>query len=423
MSMWKRVRALFRDEVRSEFSEASQDDESAELESVTESESDPLEGEVAKLIALGERDQSGSMDTEIALEAFDRLCAAGREILAIDLARRVLAKTPSSILRTRVAHQLDARGEDEAAAALLESLVTSLEAPLEAWMLAAEIAERRGHVQKALSIYEKIVARDVDYPRARERAQRLRESVSAPRAEMGATLMMPRSSTRGRYELVRELGRGGAGTIYLANDRELGHVVALKVYGRRGRADRERLLKEARMAASLQHPSVIRILDVDLGLYAIAMELIEHGSIRARLSQGRVPRERLAPWMKSAVEALRYVHSRGIVHCDLKPSNMLLRNVDCVVLTDFGIAKKIGEAHSGQAEGTIAYMSPEQRAGASPHPAMDVHALGATLRELSTHLDGTPPASLVEIAEACLRTDPTQRPRLDEVAALVSEWS
>src|SRR5690606_27254755 len=119
--------------------------------------------------------------------------------------------------------------------------------------------------------------------------------------------------------------------------------VALKVYHRRGRADRERLLLEARMATSMEHPGVIRVLDVDETLAAIAMETIEHGSIRTWLSKGPIRAEWLLPWAESAVEALRYVHARGVVHRDIKPSNLLLRTMERVVLTDFGTAARVEE--------------------------------------------------------------------------------
>lgn len=388
---------------------------------------DPLDREAARLIALADRTaDAGSDDQAIAIEAFERLCEGSREVLAIELARRVLARAAMPDLRCRVAERLDARGEEAIASQVLEPMLRDPAAPLDGWMLAAEIAERRGARRDALALYERIVARDVDYPRARERVARLRELESAPRRDEGATLMAEGALARGRYRLVRELGRGGAGTIFLADDTELGRRVALKVYHRRGRADRERLLIEARTAASLEHPGVIRVLDVDETLGAIAMEAIEEGSIRARLGRGAIPGELLLPWIESACEALRYVHGRGIVHRDLKPSNMLLRarpagGPERVVLTDFGISQRVGAIVAvPSGEGTLAYMPPEQRAGAPAHPAMDVHAIGATIREMAESCEGAgPPEELLELASACMRADPAARPRLERVLEVV----
>ncbi|AKF06320.1 serine/threonine-protein kinase [Sandaracinus amylolyticus] len=386
---------------------------------------DPFEREAAKLVALAQRTaEPGTDDQAIAIEAFERLCDAGREVVAIDLARRVLASGGMSDLRCRVAERLDARGDESTAWEVLAPMLREPDAPLDGWMLAAEIAERRGDARGALSLYERIVARDLDYPRARERVARLREKQAMPRRDEGATLMADGALARGRYKLLRELGRGGAGTVFLADDTQLARPVALKVYHRRGRADRERLLLEARMASSLEHPGVIRVLDVDETLGAIAMENLELGSIRTWLGKGAIRGELVLPWVESAIDALRYVHARGVVHRDLKPSNLLLRTMGRVVLTDFGTAQRTGDAGAsphGLAEGTLAYMPPEQRAGAPAHFAMDVYALGATVREICGQLDAPPPDALVAIATECVRPDPAARPSLDALAAVVRE--
>ena len=425
MSVWQRVRGWFGVDAPVEAEEAAPQPvaPSPGTDGAAPPAEDPSDREAAKLVALAQRGgEAGSEDQAIATEAFERLCDAGREVIAIDLARRVLAAGGMSELRCRVAERLDARGDDVTASEVLAPLLRDPDAPLDGWMLAAEIAERRGDARGALALYERIVARDLDYPRARERVARLREREAAPQRDHGATLMTDGALARGRYELSRELGRGGAGTVFLAEDTQLGRAVALKVYHRRGRADRERLLLEARMAASMEHPGVIRVLDVDEALGAIAMETIEHGSIRTWLSKGAIRSEWLLPWIESAIDALRYVHACGVVHRDLKPSNLLLRTMMRVVLTDFGTAARVGEGGAtphAAAEGTLAYMPPEQRAGAPAAVSMDVHALGATLREICGQLDGPPPAELVDLASACLREEPGARPSLDQIATVV----
>src|SRR5690606_18990570 len=170
----------------------------------------------------------------------------------------------------------------------------------------------------------------------------LREGERAP-ADLGATLMADGALTRGRYRVERELGRGGAGTVFLADDLSLGRKIALKVYHRRGRAERTRLLNETRTAARLEHPGIVRIFDLDESLAAIAMERVLGGSVRGELKKGGIPLARIVRWAQTSADALAYIHAAGVVHRDFKPSNMLLRADDRVVLTDFGVACRAGE--------------------------------------------------------------------------------
>lgn len=350
------------------------------------------------------------------LSAIEALRERGREARAIDLARRVLQREPDRLrIHQRVAELLASRGDDEGAARLLEPFLDRADAPLDLLMLAAEIAERRADTTAALALYERVVARDLDYPRARARVRRLREGERAP-ADLGATLVADGALTRGRYRVERELGRGGAGTVFLADDLPLGRKVALKVYHRRGRAERERLLVEARVPARFEHPGVVRVFDLDETLAAIAMELVDGGSVRQELKKGALPLARILRWFSTAAEALAYLHAAGVVHRDLKPSNLLLRADDRVVLTDFGVACAIGAQPAlgfGAGEGTLAYMPAEQRAGAPARPSMDVYALGATMKEILDHAETRPPARLDEIVSACRCDDPSARPSAD----------
>src|SRR4029079_10672338 len=115
--------------------------------------------------------------------------------------------------------------------------------------------------------------------------------------------------TRGRYRVERELGRGGAGTVLLADDLSLGRQIALKVYQRRGRAERQRLMVEARVPARFEHPGIIRIFDLDEPLAAIAMERVRGGSVRAELAKGNVPLARIRRWLVTLCEAVSAVHA------------------------------------------------------------------------------------------------------------------
>ncbi len=357
------------------------------------------------------------------LRLVEELRARGREARAIDLARRVVARHPGlGSVVLRLCELLSSRGDDAGADALLAPLCSDPSAPTSALMLRAEIAERAGDEEGALAWYERVLARELDYPGARERVERLREEREPEPDLAGATLMTEGALTRGRYRVTRELGRGGAGTVFAAEDTALGRQVALKVYHRRGRLERERLVIEARTPAQLEHPGVIRVFDLDEALGAIAMEWVRGGSVRHELRKGRVAPARLRCWLGTALDALDYVHRHGFVHRDLKPSNLLIREDGRVVLTDFGLAARIGETprdRGGGGEGTLAYMAPEQRAGAPAEPSADVHAFGATMREILGQLAGEPDPALVSLAEACTRSAPTARPSVRELRAAI----
>lgn len=352
------------------------------------------------------------------LELFETIRQEGREARALDLVRRVIALHPTlEPLSLRVAEVLSARGDDGDAEQLLRPIVDRSDAPLHAIMLAGEIAERRGDRMRARALYERVLAREVDYPRARERVQRLLEERESRRDLGGATLMTDGALARGRYRVLYELGRGGAGTVFAAQDVELGRTVALKIYHRRGRAERERLLVEARTPARLEHPGIVRIFDVDEELVALAMEGLDRGTVRKEIDKGPVTFRRVERWLLTAVEAVGFIHAAGYVHRDLKPSNFLLRADDRVVLTDFGLAGRVGEAaaRQGQGEGTLAYMPPEQRAGATAAATQDIHAFGVTMREILRRVTGPVPEHLFEVANACTRSEPQSRPGLQDV--------
>ena len=168
---------------------------------------------------------------------------------------------------------------------------------------------------------------------------------------------------------------------------------------------------------------MVRIFDLDETLAAIAMERVLGGSVRQQLRKGGLGLPRAVRWFTTAAEALAHVHEKRVVHRDVKPSNMLLRQDDRVVLTDFGVACEMdlsAAESTGAGEGTLQYMPPEQRAGAPAHPSMDVHALGASLAEVLEHLSTEAPADLVELAAICRRAEPSERPDARWVHARLS---
>ena len=196
-----------------------------------------------------------------------------------------------------------------------------------------------------------------------------------------------------RYELGPLLGSGGMARVYSAHDRRLDRQVAVKLVRDELLADaasHQRLLTEARAVARLHHPNAVAVYDVgeDDGRTYIVMELVEGRTLQERLrDEASLPVVEAVEIGARVLDALRAAHVRGLVHRDVKPSNILLPDEGGVKLADFGIAKVRDAASTGVTTtrgivvGTPRYLAPEQAAGASASPAGDIYALGVVLYE------------------------------------------
>jgi eukaryotic-like serine/threonine-protein kinase len=198
----------------------------------------------------------------------------------------------------------------------------------------------------------------------------------------------------GRYEIERELGRGGMAMVYLAHDPLMDRQVAVKVLPRQFTFDpnfRSRFQREAKIIARLEHPAIVPV--YDFGEYDdqpyLVMRYMAGGSLRQRLKDGPLPLDEVARLYGRLAPALDKAHRQNIIHRDLKPDNVLFDDEGLPYLADFGIARLAEASQTMTVAGTPAYMSPEQVHGKRQIDGRsDIYALGAMLFEL---LAGRPP--------------------------------
>ena len=234
--------------------------------------------------------------------------------------------------------------------------------------------------------------------------------------------MLPLPCRFGDYELLQELGRGGMGVVFRAEQISLHREVAVKMILRgqlASQADHDRFRSEAEAAARLDHPGIVPVYEVGEvdGRPYFSMKYIEGQTLAERLALGPLPPREAARILLDVARAIHFAHERGVLHRDLKPSNILIDREGRAHVTDFGLAKQIGELASltktGAVLGTPAYMAPEQAAGARGQVgrASDVYSLGVILYHMLT---GRPPfqaASPVDMVLMVLEQDPVP-PRL-----------
>ncbi len=189
----------------------------------------------------------------------------------------------------------------------------------------------------------------------------------------------------GRYAISAELGRGGMGVVWRAEDRVLGRPVALKELATPPGTNLERVMREARTAGRLNDPAVVTVYDVvsEQGATFIVMELVVAPTLADIIErEGPLGNSRVAALGLQVLGALESAHAAGIVHRDVKPSNIMVLPGDRVKLADFGIARALDDpslTQTGGVMGSPGYMAPELFAGAGPSPAADLWSLGATL--------------------------------------------
>jgi len=265
-----------------------------------------------------------------------------------------------------------------------------------------------------------------------ENSLRDKGSYSGTRTKAG-TMSLDRDhamigKTLGPYRILHELGKGGMGEVYVAEDPRLGRQVALKVLPAEIAGDpqhRARLEREARAVAQLNHPNIVTLYSFEEsdGVPFLTMELIDGRPLSDLVVEGGLSPERLLDLAVPLADALRAAHEAGVTHRDLKPANIVVTEDGRPKILDFGLAR-LGEDSAGRTRdetitregtilGTMPYISPEQLKGVPPDARADLFAFGAVLYEIGTGKRPFQGETVVDLASSILRDDPPPIPRLN----------
>ncbi len=234
--------------------------------------------------------------------------------------------------------------------------------------------------------------------------------------------------TLGHYEITDKLGQGGMGSVWLGQDSKLGRQVAIKTLPEEFAKDEERLARferEAKLLASLNHPNIATIhgLEEHEGTRFLVLELVEGDTLADRLKRGAIPVEESLTLALQIAEALEAAHEKGVIHRDLKPTNIKVTPDGKVKVLDFGLAKafagdgsdvnlsqsptlSLAATQQGVILGTAAYMSPEQARGQEVDKRADVWAFGCVLYEMLTGMQAFQGATVSDMLAAALKTEP-----------------
>src|SRR4051812_39101550 len=240
--------------------------------------------------------------------------------------------------------------------------------------------------------------------------------------------------TVGRYEILRELGRGGMALVYLARQTDLDRFVALKELGAFHASDAsfaQRFLRESRVAGSLSHPNIVTVHDYfqHEGTPYIAMEYVERGSLRPYV--GKMTLAQIGGVLEGLLAGLTHAEQHGIVHRDLKPENLMVTSDGRVKIADFGIAKASTQMQTGAfltatgtTVGTPTYMAPEQAMAQDIGPWTDLYSVGCMAFEMFTgnvpfHDSDAPMAILLRHVNEPIVPVKSVRPEVDQ---RISDW-
>jgi hypothetical protein len=354
-------------------------------------------GELSEIDRLARVGAPGGPSTEDAIALLRRVRGTVQEHAA---ATRILQAigdhaVPEPVLVSG-ADILAARGDEAGALRVLEGARST-----PALILAADLFAATGQLARAVGTIERVLARSIDAPGARERQRRWSAALGVTKTEerrRDEATVVTATPAGAPFRLLREVARGGAGSVYEAEDEILGRRVAFKVYHGRS-ADRPVLEREARLACLLSGPGVLRVFDADPAEGWLSLEWVPRGSVRDLLRSGQTSAlSPIAEWAIPLARAIARVHEQGYVHADVKPANVMLRRPDEAVLGDFGIAQIIGGPGT---PGSAGYVSPERISGRASDPRDDVYGYGRILEDVLHRFEeaGAAEPDLVKDAE------------------------
>ncbi len=263
----------------------------------------------------------------------------------------------------------------------------------------AQDFERKRQFHKAVGVYEHIEAHDPNFKDVSQRKSRLMQvgETVVLGADSADPLLGTSTDTRptlGRYEILKQLGKGAMGIVYLGRDPRINRTTAIKTFNFPTELDEEetaklkrRFFQEAESAGTLSHPNIVTIYDAgeEHDLAYIAMEFLEgHDLQRYVKEESLLSLQRVLAYGADIADALDYAHQKGIVHRDIKPANIMLLHSGVIKITDFGIARitATSQTQTGVVKGTPHYMSPEQISGEKVDGRSDIFSLGVMLYQL-----------------------------------------
>lgn len=301
--------------------------------------------------------------------------------------------------------------------------------------------ERKRQFNKAASVYEYIEMHDADYKDVGQRKRKLIQASDTmvfggdtflgSGATSGDPLMTMADGARptlGRYEIIRQLGKGAMGIVYLGQDPRINRTTAIKTFRFSDDFEpdeidnmKQKFFREAESAGTLSHPNIVTIYDAgdEQDLAYIAMEFLEGDDLQKYTKKNNLlPMRKVLDYVADIADALDYAHAKGIVHRDIKPANIMLLKNGMVKITDFGIARitASSQTQTGVVKGTPHYMSPEQISGEKVDGRSDIFSLGAMFFQLLTGdvpFHGNSPAALLHQIMNVPHPDPRKlNPRL-----------
>jgi eukaryotic-like serine/threonine-protein kinase len=292
--------------------------------------------------------------------------------------------------------------------------------------------ERKRQFNKAAAVYEYIEEHDSKFKDVKERKKKLIQAsetmvfgdgfIGGPPSGDGLTATgTDTRPTLGRYEIIKQLGKGAMGVVYLGEDPRIHRTTAIKTFRfgedlgpEEADALKQKFFREAESAGTLSHPHIVTIYDAgdEQDLAYIAMEFLEGCDLEKHTKKDDLfPMRKVVEYVGDLADALDYAHQKGIVHRDIKPANIMLLKTGVVKITDFGIARitATSQTQTGVVKGTPYYMSPEQITGEKVDGRSDIFSLGVMLFQLLTGdlpFHGDNPAALMHQIMTMPHPDP-----------------